>query len=125
MKGLTRLTLRLGRNPHAGYPEGDDAHGYVIVAPVDHDGKLDEALWRAHRQACTVVRFSPIPEERADGVLARRGDAWFFHYDEADEGPDEPLYRLGDHRLLLGEYVTVKEADGDALTYKVTEAVRV
>jgi len=38
---LTRITLRLTRNPDAGFPEGDDHHGYVVVAPVDGDGKLD------------------------------------------------------------------------------------
>ena len=79
---LTRVTLRLGRNPGAGFPDGDDAHGYVIVAPLDRDGKLYLDLWRANRVACTVYRFLLDPAEKADGWLSHRGSHWFFHYDE-------------------------------------------
>jgi hypothetical protein len=125
MKGLTRVILRLGRNPEAGYPEGDDSHGYVLVAPLTHDGVLDDTLWQAHRGDCTVKRFTPDPDERADGVLSRRGDNWFFHFDGEDVGGDESVFRLGAHRLLPGEYLTVRETDGDVLTYKVTETQKV
>lgn len=119
---LTRLTLRVGRNPDAGFPDGDDERGYVITAPLDKDYKLDPDLWRAHKKACTVLRFSPMEDERADGWLGHRGANWFFHYDEEDEGPDEPVYKLGDHRLRLGDYVTIHDADGDDLVHKITEA---
>lgn len=88
-------------------------------------GKLDADLWRENRKACTVDRFSPDPDEKADGWLTRRGTNWFFHYDEEHEGPDEPVYRLGDHTMRLGDYLTIHEADGDDLTYKITEAVTV
>jgi len=122
---LTRITLRLTRNPDAGFPEGDDHHGYVVVAPVDGDGKLDVDLWRDNKSACTVNRFTPHNADNADGWLTHRGSHWFFHYDEEEEGPDEPVFRLGDHMLRLGEYLTIHEADGDDLTYKVTVAVAV
>lgn len=119
---LMRVVMRLGRNPDAGFPEGNDDHGYVLVAPLDAGGKLDLDEWRAHKERCTVVRFSPDPDEAADGWLTHRGAHWYFHYDEDDEGPDEPVFRLGDHQLRLGEYLTIHEADGDDLTYKITEA---
>ena len=122
---LTRIVMRLGRNPDAGYPEGDDRHGYVIHAPLDEDGKLNVDLWRAQRLDCTVIRFSPEESEKADGWLTHRGDNWFFHYDEEHEGPDEPVYKLGDHLMRVGDYLTIHEADGDVLTYKITEAVKV
>jgi hypothetical protein len=124
MSALTRIILRLARNPDAGFPDGDQERGYVIVAPLDPDHHLDAALWRTAKDQCTVVRFSPDPDEQADGRLLHRGQSWYFHYDEAREGPDEPVYKLADHRLEVGEYVTVREAAGDALTYRVTEAVR-
>lgn len=54
--GLTRVVMRLGRNPDAGFPEGNDDHGYVVVAPLDKDGKLDLELWRANKEKCTVDR---------------------------------------------------------------------
>ena len=34
MIGLSRLRLALSRNPDAGFPEGDDRYGYLIVAPI-------------------------------------------------------------------------------------------
>lgn len=124
MLGLTRVVLRLGRNPGAGYPEGDDRHGYVIQAPLDSEGKLDATLWREKRDQCTVRRFHPN-DTPADGWLRHRGDNWYFWYDEEDEGPDEPLFKMGSHRLVPGEYVTIREGDGEVLTFRVAEAVRV
>lgn len=122
---LTRVVMRLGRNPDAGFPDGDNGQGYVVVAPLDKDGRLDLDLWRANKADCTVDRFSPDPAEKADGWLTHRGSHWFFHYDEEGEGPDEPVYRLGDHTLRLGDYLTIHEADGDDLTYKITETTSV
>lgn len=122
MSQLKAIVLRLARNPDAGYPFGDEARGYRIVAPLDGEGLLDLALWRANKEKCTVVRFSPDNGEAADGWLSHRGAHWFFRYDEDEEGPDEPLFRLGEHRLVVGEYVTVREADGDVLIYRVAES---
>jgi hypothetical protein len=119
---LKTIVLRLARNPDAGYPLGDEARGYRIVAPLTGDGLLDLALWRATKEKCTVDRFSPDDAEKADGWLGHRGAHWYFRYDEDEEGPDEPVFRLGEHQLIVGEYVTVHEADGDALVYRVAEA---
>lgn len=116
---MKRITLRLARNP--GYPEGDREQGYVIVAPIGADGHLLVDEWRDHRKDCTVFRFHPDPDERADGWLTHRGTQWFFHYDEEDEGPDEPVYRLGEHRFEIGEYVTISHEGGEALTYVVAD----
>jgi hypothetical protein len=124
MIGLTRVILRLGRNPEAGFPDGNDEYGYVIHAPLDANSKLDETLWRDKRDQCTVRRFHPH-ETPADGYLRHRGGHWYFWYDEEDEGPAEPLFKLGGHELRPGEYVTVREADGDVLTFRVAEAVRI
>ena len=55
-----------------------------------------------------------------EGKLARRGDRWFFDYGDAGEG-EEPLYRIGEHRFAVGEYVSITDEDGRLLTYKVTE----
>lgn len=123
MVGLTRVILRLGRNPDAGFPDGDDEYGYVIHAPLDADNKLDSTLWREKKDQCTVRRFHPN-EAASDGWLRHRGDNWYFWYDEEDEGPAEPLFKLGAHELRAGEYVTVRERDGDVLTFRIAEAVK-
>lgn len=116
---LTQVVLRLARNP--GFPDGDDRQGYVVTAPLDRDCHIDLEEWRKHRSACTVVRFKPGEERDADGLLTHRGGKWFIHYDEEREGADEPVYRLGDHVLALGGYVTIHESDGQDLTYRVSE----
>ncbi len=116
---LYRLILRLARNP--GYPEGDRSQGYVIVAPLDADDRLDVDEWRQHRNACTIVRFAPGLDRDADGWLTHRADHWMFHYDEASEGADEPVFRLSQHRLALGDYVTVQDSDDQERVYRVDE----
>ena len=116
---LYQIILRLARNP--GFPAGDDSQGYVITAPLDASDRLDPEAWCHVREVCTVVRFKPGEDRDADGLLTHNGSHWFFHYDEEGEGDDEPVYRLGDHRLGLGDYVTIHESDGKSLTYRVAE----
>lgn len=116
---LRRIIMRLARNP--GYPDGDMHQGYTIVAPLDGTGKLDLDEWRDKRGKCTVFRFHPDPDERADGLLTHRGSHWFFHYDEDDEGPDEPAHKLADHVFIQGEYVSVRHHDEETLTYIVSD----
>lgn len=116
---MTQVVLRLARNP--GFPAGDDSQGYIITAPLDHDGRLSAADWGKARDACTVIRFKPGDDRDADGKLTHRGSHWYIHYDEDREGDDEPVYRLGDHSLALGSYVTIRESDGRDLTYRVAE----
>jgi len=119
---LKRIVLRLARNP--GFPDGDDDQGYILVAPLDADGQIDLQAWRGQREACTVIRFHPDPDEHADGWLTHRGNKWRFRYDEDDEGPDEPGYRLGEHDFRPGAYVTISHHGDEALTYIVTEVAR-
>lgn len=117
--GLSRIVMRLARNPGTEFAEGDDHRGYALVAPLTADGKLDEAGYRANRSACTVRHFAP-DEDPMEGKLGRRGERWFFDYGAEGE-TDEPLYRIGQHRFAVGEYVSITDEDGRLLTYKVTE----
>ena len=117
---LHQIVLKLARNP--GFPAGDETQGYVLVAPLDQDGRLDPDEWRKKRDVCTVVRFKPGEDRDADGLLTHNGTHWFFHYDEVREGDDEPVFRLGDHRLAAGEYVTIHESDGESLTYRIAQS---
>jgi hypothetical protein len=116
---LSRIVMRLARNPGTEFADGDDHRGYTLVAPLTEDGKLDEASFRRARDGCTVRRFAP-DENPQEGRLARRGDNWFFDYDDRN-ADDEPVYKLGQHRFAVGEYVTVSDEDGRPLTYKVTD----
>jgi len=117
--GLSRVVLRLARNPGTEFADGDDHRGYALIAPLTAEGRLDEAAFRQQRAACTVRRFA-AEEDPVEGRLARRGERWSFDYGEEADA-DEPLYRLGEHRFAVGEYVSITDEDGRLLTYKVTE----
>lgn len=111
--------MRLARNPGTEYVDGDDRRGYTLIAPIDADGRLDEDAFRQMREACTVRRFAP-DEDAQEGRLSRRGDNWYFDYAVGTDD-DEAVYRLGEHRFGLGEYVSIADDDGRLLAYKVTE----
>ncbi len=117
---LSRIVMRLARNPGTEFATGDDHRGYTLTAPLTADGHLDEAAYHKARGACLVRRFAH-DEDPADGRLMRRGSRWFFDYDEGDAAEDEPVWRLGEHRFAVGEYVTVTDEDGQPLTYRVME----
>jgi hypothetical protein len=118
--GLARIVMRLARNPGTEFADGDDHRGYTLTAPLGDDGHIDETAFRSARERCTVRRFAP-DEEPQEGRLARRGERWFFDYDVTTDSDNEPLYRLGQHKFAVGEYVSVTDEEGRLLTYKVTE----
>jgi hypothetical protein len=117
---LSRIVMRMARNPGTEFAGGDDRRGYSVVAPLTADARLDPAAYAKARDACVVRRFAP-DEDPADGHLARQGARWFFDYGDAEDLDEEPVYRLGDHRFAVGEYVTITDEDGRPLTYKVVE----
>lgn len=118
--GLQRIVMRLARNPGTEFAGGDDHRGYALTAPLTPEGRLDEAAYGKLRGQCNVRRFSP-DEDPVDGRLMRRGERWYFDYEDEEVADDEPIYRLGEHRFAVGEYVTVTDEEGRPLTYKVVE----
>jgi hypothetical protein len=117
---LSRIVLRLARNPGTEFADGDDHRGYSFVAPLTGDGHLNAAAYAKARDACVVRRFAP-DEDPADGRLVHAGSRWYFDYEDGVGAADEPVFRLGQHRFAVGEYVSVSDEDGRLLTYKVTE----
>lgn len=123
MCALTKIILQLGRNPASGFPEGDRKKGYIINAPLGVDGKLDPDLWKQHKKECTVVRYSDEEDRNADGFLTRRGNNWYINYDEDEEVSDENLYHFADHRLWVGDYVTINDDKGRQMIFEVAETL--
>ncbi len=103
-----QIRLELAREP--GHPEGDAAVGYVIVAPLDADDRIDAELWRAHREACRIARMRPDQDDVLGHLVHRPGGGWAFHYDAGAYVPDEVGVHLADERFVPGEYVSIKEA---------------
>jgi hypothetical protein len=118
--GLSRIVMRLARNPGTEFANGDDHRGYTLLAPLTPDARLDATAYEHARSQCSVRRFAP-DEDAVVGRLARRAGRWFFDYSDGDDLGAEPVHRLGDHRFAVGEYVTVTDEDGRPLTYKVTD----
>jgi hypothetical protein len=118
--GLSRIVMRLARNPGTEFSGGDDHRGFTVTAPLTDDGLIDAELYAKERGRCAVRRFAR-DEDAAEGKLARRGERWYFDYDDEDASDDQAVHRLGQHRFAVGEYVTVNDEDGRPLTYKVVE----
>jgi hypothetical protein len=118
---LSRIVMRLARNPGTEFADGDDHRGYTLTAPLTAEGMLDEdEVRRLGAARCAVRRFAP-DEDVQEGRLARRGKSWFFDYGDGGDAGEEPGYRLGQHRFAIGEYVSITDEDGLLLTYKVTD----
>ena len=113
---LRKVRLELARTPNI--PQGDPACGYELVLPLDRSGLLDADEWRQHKAACTVRRFWSTSADEHGRLIHTRHRTWAFSY-APGEDDDEPLYRLQDHRLVPGEYVSVTEHDGVTRPFRV------
>jgi hypothetical protein len=120
---LQRIVLQLARTHD--FPEESGRYGYEIVAPLLADGRLDGVEWCSIRVQCRVKRFwGEEPDLR--GVLVHRpggsgGATWMIDYDRQRADDDEAGYRLGTHAFRVGEYVSIRDADGDLNIFKVVE----
>jgi hypothetical protein len=103
------IRLELARERQ--FPNGNSAYGYVIVAPLDRDAKIDADLWKKHREACRVARFRPTRDDALGHLVHRPGGSWAFHYDVAGNEDDESGYHFQDERFQIGEYVSIHEND--------------
>jgi hypothetical protein len=113
-QNFRRIRLELAREHD--HPLGDGAHGYDFLAPLLADGRIDSTGWHSFKEVCRAVRIHP-GEDRDVGHLVRRpGGSWAFRY--AQTG-DDAGYHFGEERFVQGEYVSVREHDGEH-TFKVT-----
>ncbi len=123
---LWRIRLERAREKGMGeVPAGD---GYEFVAPLDDKGFIDVEAWKNYRTLCFVHRLDAgaIAER---GLLVHRaggagGATWAFDY-ELGEGDEEAGYRFGAHPFKVGEYVSIRDEDGDLHTYRVASVVKV
>ncbi len=119
---LKKVTLHAARSKQ--FPDGSIRHGYLIVAPLNAEGRIDLEAWKAHRGECFVHRFWGDELERR-GLLVHRaggrgGSTWAFELGEgADLNEEEDGFRFGDHAFQPGEYVSVRDDEGELVTFKV------
>ena len=118
---LKRIRLELARSKE--FPSGSARHGYEFVAPLDENGHIDPQLWQQYRDNCRVRRFWADEPEEIGRVVHKPGGAeharWVFDYDPAATDDDESGYRFGSHAFTPGEYVSIRDEDGELHTFQV------
>jgi hypothetical protein len=116
-----RIRLNLARSKE--FPEGSDRRGYEFVAPLDDKGHIDVNLWRKEREHCRVRRFWEGADDEIGFLVHKPGGPeharWVFDYDQTAEDDDESGYRFGAHAFRPGEYVSIRNDDGETHTYLV------
>lgn len=118
---LKKVVLNLARTRE--HPDGSIRHGYEIVAPLDDNGRIDTQAWKARKGLCTVHRFWG-DEPRQRGQLVHRaggpgGSTWTFDYDAGSSDDDEAGFRFGQHAFVEGEYVSIRDDEGELQTLKI------
>lgn len=118
---LKRIRLNLARSKE--FPLGSVRHGYEFIAPLDDKGHIDPQLWQQHREHCGVRRFWSGEDDKLGKLVHKPGGAeharWVFDYDVARVDDDEPGYRFGVHAFKPGEYVSIRDEDGEMHTFRV------
>lgn len=111
-----KVHLELAREPR--HPEGDPRHGYDILMPLAPDSRIDVAEWRSHRDATRVRRYRQGEADQIGRLARKPGGTWFFDCADGDSD-NEPGFRFGDEAFVPGEYVSVREQDGQLHTFRV------
>jgi hypothetical protein len=109
------IRLELARTKE--FPEGSVSRAYLLRLPLDDDGLIEEAAFRALPAQATVRRFWPNEADLA-GYVIRTPRGWAFSYRIGDED-DEAIFHLESHPLRVGEYITLTEPDGRQLPFRV------
>lgn len=118
---LKRIRLNLARSKE--FPQGSTKHGYEFGAPLDGNGHIDVELWRQHREHCRVRRFWEGQDDEIGFLVHKPGGPeharWMFDYNPLRADDDESGYRFGAHVFRPGEYVSIRNEDGEMHTFVV------
>ena len=119
---LKHIRLELARSKE--FPSGSTRHGYDLIAPLDTQGHIDPELWRKYRKNCRVRRFWEDEEETIGTLVHKPGGTeharWMFDYGTGNDDDEDAGYRFGAHKFATGEYVSIRDHDGELHTFRVT-----
>ena len=125
---LRKVTLHAARSK--AFPDGSIRHGYDFVAPLTEEARIDVEAWKEHRSECFAHRFW-ADEPAMRGLLVHRaggrgGSTWAFEWKtpRAAANDEDEGFRFGDHLFKVGEYVSIREAEGDLVTFRVASVGR-
>ena len=109
-------TVRLELSRTDEFPRGSVSRAYLVRVPVDASGKIDEDAFLANPRRATVRRFWASQADQ-NGYVARAADAWCFCFVSQDG--EQAICRLGCEPLRTGAQITVTEADGMPLPFRI------
>ena len=124
---LQRIRLEIARDPE--FPNGSRNHGYDLIMPLDKNGHVSLAGWKADRDHCRVRRFWGHEAELIGHVVHKPGGTggiWAFHYDirsTVEAAHDEAGFHFETHVFKPGEYVSIREHDGRLRTFRVENVI--
>ncbi|MEW5422905.1 hypothetical protein [Amorphus sp. 3PC139-8] len=114
---LKKIRLNLARSKE--HPNGSNRHGYEFIAPLDETGHIDAEAWKKVKERCRVRRFWGDEEWDLGHVVHGPGGRWAFRYDIDGDEDDEGGYRFAAHPFVPGEYVSIRDDDGEMHTFTV------
>ena len=118
---IRQIRLELARCK--AFPEGSTEHGYELHLPLTVAGYIDRR-WLKRREEAAFRRFWGDAED--EGKLRHRHGNWTLSFESGDGGEgggDEVIFRADNHRFVEGEYIAIRERDGEMRTFRVA-AVR-
>lgn len=114
---LRHIRLEPAPGPH----EAATSVVYDFVAPLDAEGMIDASAWKESRALCFVHRIED-GDVRHGQLVHRPGGAggatWAFVYDPA-RGEEDAGFRFDAHAFAPGAYVSIRDVDGEAHTYRI------
>lgn len=111
-----RIRVELARSHD--FPEGSTRHGYEFILPLGADGRLDRESYSRNHQVCTVHRFWEGEGDETGQIVHSSRGAWQFSF-RGDVEDDEPIHRLAEHVFKEGEYLSVREPNGQTCTFRI------
>jgi hypothetical protein len=83
------------------HPDGEARTGYLLLALLDADGRLDAQLASAYHRACRVLRLRPGADAEGGFLRRTRSGDWVIQSGLEDGRGDADA---GFHLVLTGRY---------------------
>ena len=109
------IRLELARTPD--FPEGSTHHAYLMRVPLNAGGIIDASACEQGREQPRIRRMWPDEYDRL-GFIIQKPDGWAFTYTPG-QAEDEGLCRLETDAIRPGGYLSITEADGKRLPFRV------
>jgi hypothetical protein len=113
------IRLELASTPE--YPDGSATRSYLVRLPLDESGSVDAAALIARPGQATVRRFWPCEPDRS-GLVEPGPDGWVLRCNGRRNEPR--ISTLEARPFRLGEDLTIAEADGTRLPFRVASIGR-